>query len=530
MGQVNYRGLGDYGLNTDVDPAELPVGILTDMVNALPDKNGIINATGFTPSGLNVGQVPTFLLYEKNKGVHKVHSFAGGSIFTSWGDSPIDSSPEVELALNPTWSAINHKEVVYACNGIDQLLYYDENYEIFKEVPGVPSNIQFQIVRTYKDFLMCLGVFTDSSLDDERIYWSHPAEIGKTPASWDVADPAYDAGFTSLPTNRGQIVDARELGDRFIIYKNNSIWAMDYVGGNSIFRQKKLYDGYGLLIPGLVVNFEGGHFFVSENSFYVFTGSAAPVDVGRHRVAKKFFESLDEDTYRNSFITVKESKKEIWLHYPSTGTTFCNQALVWNWELDSWGFAETPEISYAFVGENVPKYTPGEWLDEGTEVWSTDAIEWIPPWSPKYEETCFSFLVNEDNGTFEMFRDKPALGITLQSGEEVTQRFLLERKDFLLGPFSARGNVIQTYETIKIISEIWIRAVTDAPLLITLGGRDNESHEMDWDTPEDFDPNIDSKLDTFNSFRFQGMVIENDTATVIKIQGFNIRWEDGGDF
>ena len=507
----------------DKDPAELPVGFMTGGKNVLPSINGLINAPGYEDSLLSPGIEPEFLLAESNNNVHKIHVFGGQQSFLAGAPSASETSNVGGFAVPVRWSGIYHKEVVFANNGVDPLQYYNNTSGKFEDVPGFPAGIKFQYIRRFKDYLIGIGVIDGSNIYNEEIYWSHPTTIGSTPASWDTSDPAYDAGRNVFPTERGHLLDGLELGNSFFLYKNDSIWRVDHIGGNRIFSRKLVTKDYGLIAHRCVVSYPGGHFFVGQNSIYTFNGSSMPEDIGIERVRDYLFNNLDSTNYEKMFVVKRASVKEIWVYFPTIGSEYCNKVLVWNWELNSWGFIDAPNVLHAVTSEDLSIGSTLTWNDMGTTTWQASG-RWTEQINKRFIPVFYQ-AQKKTSGYHNLFHQT-----TLNLNEGVLSPWMVERKDFLLGPFSARGNVIQDYETMKIVSEIWIRAVTNGNLRVTLGGRDNESEAITWYDPVEIDPNTWSSVGVLLTHRFHAIRIESIDASAIKLQGINIRWEDAGEF
>lgn len=523
MGQVNYRELGQNGISLDTDPAELPVGFITGGINIISSFRGINLAPGYEASAALPGVEPSLLLPESNAEVAKIHVFGGQSSYLVDPTTPIATTNIGGYSVPIKWTAISHKEVVYASNGVDALQFFNEATSKFENVPGFPAATSFQCIRRYKDYLIGVGVNENGVSGGEEIYWSHPTILGQTPASWDITDPAYDAGRLPLPTPRGVLRDGLELGEYFIAYKSDSIWAISYVGGNAIFRRSLITNQYGLLCQGAVCAYPGGHFFCGQSGFYTYNGQGLPKGIGTGRVNDTFFNQLDSENYEKTFLLHIRDRKEVWVYYPSAGSTHCDKAFVWNYELDSWGQVEVSSVIYACISEDISVGERLRWNQMGDTTWQASG-RWVEQINRQYVPVVYEAHYSAAE-TLPLFNHTD-LGLR----EGVIPSWSVERKDFLLGPFSARGNVIQDYETQKIISEIWIRMIANGTFNVYVGGRDNESDPVEWDTPVVFDPSADSKVDVFITKRFHALRIENIDSSSIILQGINIRFENGGDF
>ena len=61
-------------------------------------------------------------------------------------------------------------------------------------------------------------------------------------------------------------------------------------------------------------------------------------------------DNIDTDNYKKSFVVANTPKSEVWICIPTTGSTYCNKALVWNWEADTFGLVTLPNVTHAAIG------------------------------------------------------------------------------------------------------------------------------------------------------------------------------------
>ena len=93
------------------------------------------------------------------------------------------------------------------------------------------------------------------------------------PDSWDETDTTKSAGTNDLVGMKTGIVDGAVLGSNFIIYSSDSIFLMEFVGGNFIFNFRKLFTDEGLISQNCVVEVEGKHYCFGPADIYVHDGT-----------------------------------------------------------------------------------------------------------------------------------------------------------------------------------------------------------------------------------------------------------------
>ena len=80
---------------------------------------------------------------------------------------------------------------------------------------------------------------------------SNLVTANSVPDSWNEADPTRSAVTNDLVEMKTEIVDGAVLGSNFIIYSSDSIFLMEFVGGQFIMNFRKLFTDAGLISPEL---------------------------------------------------------------------------------------------------------------------------------------------------------------------------------------------------------------------------------------------------------------------------------------
>ena len=141
-----------------------------------------------------------------------------------------------------------------------------------------------------------------------------------------------------------------------------------FTGGNLVFDIKKLFDDSGALSRNCVAEFNGKHFVVTNGDLIVHNG-VSKQSVASTIVKRTLFEEIDSTNYANIFVTHNKQKNEIWVSYPTVGSTFCNKALIWNYEANAFSFRELPDILHIATGI----VNPGA----SAVLWSGQSQSWI---------------------------------------------------------------------------------------------------------------------------------------------------------
>jgi hypothetical protein len=181
--------------------------------------------------------------------------------------------------------------------------------------------------------------------------WSHPADPGAVPPDWDVADPTSDAGEFDLVRTSDHVVEGLDLGDLFIVYRENSIWALQLTGDSNIFRNFQVTDESGILWKDCAVETPLGHVVATRDDLILHQGSKSSYrSLLENRWRKQVASKRDPVNYKNSFLVTDVPEKEVWYCFPEVGQQYSSLALVWNWVTGQVGFRDMPNVPFADSG------------------------------------------------------------------------------------------------------------------------------------------------------------------------------------
>jgi hypothetical protein len=137
------------------------------------------------------------------------------------------------------------------------------------------------------------------------VKWSSLAVPGALPSTWNEADATQDAGEFDLAEGQDPIVDGLGLKDSFIVYKESSTWALDYIGGAFILKSRKVSGMSGLLnheLRGRLRRRQNMHFAVTGSDIVSTTASARSRCSTRRRAASSSRTSTSRTRARCSLL------------------------------------------------------------------------------------------------------------------------------------------------------------------------------------------------------------------------------------
>lgn len=207
-----------------------------------------------------------------------------------------------------------------------------------------PTGTTIRSLRFFKAFL--IGIFPTKGgiAFPQVIKWSHPTEPGQVPETWDIGDASKLAGETVIDETGSALVEGMPLRDQFIVYKDDQIWSLTYVGPPYVWKVAPVVKSVGLLAQNCVAMVEGQHYCMSRDDLYVFDGhNANSLLTGRNRAWLE--QQIDPDNGQRAFVSVNRTEREVWFCFPERSSSWCSLALTYNYAHNTWGIRDLPNVS-----------------------------------------------------------------------------------------------------------------------------------------------------------------------------------------
>lgn len=328
-----------------------------------------------------------------------------------------------------------------------------------------------KVIRPFQNYLFALDITEDSVRYGNMVHWSNPADPGAPPDSWNYRDEANDAGRQPLAQTKGYVIDALPLGDQLIIYKEDAIYSASFIGGQYIFDFDLISTSNGLWSTNCVVDIGGVHVVMGDGTVYVHSGGQ-PKPILEGKLADDFFNSVDSDNYKKCFLTHNKSEQEVWFCHPTSGETWANRALIWNYNSDTWYYRDIPSCSTikngivsgdALQAWNAADYSALTWDTPGMldQAWGSRTYSPIGDTQVGAEQELIQFGV----------------GITSDMVEAIRTNIVMESPD-------------KWHMITKILPE----ATGDA-FSLRIGLQDTIDDVVSWKDAQTFTPGTDHKLD-----------------------------------
>lgn len=219
----------------------------------------------------------------------------------------------------------------------------------FQALSNWPAATYCKALRAYKNYLVALNITKGTTNYGYMVKWSHPADPGAVPVSWDQTDATKDAGEYDLAEGGDPIIDGLQLRDSFMVYKEQSVWRMDYVGGAFVFRFQKVLGVSGAMNRNCIVEVDGFHFVLTGSDVVVHDGQSATQVLDK--VARRtLFQDMDVGYNDRAFVFKNPFLNEVYVCYAAIGSTVPNKAMVWNYKDRTVSYRTLPNLNHANFG------------------------------------------------------------------------------------------------------------------------------------------------------------------------------------
>jgi hypothetical protein len=403
------------------------------------------------------------------------------------------------------WMTTNLNGLVVATNGFDTPQMWPlssgtpSTATPFLQLRNWPnSSYTCKSIRAFRTFLIGLNWSRDNQ-EPRLVKWSTEASSGNPPSTWDAGDNTLDAGEFELADTAGDIIDGLPLGDSFLIYKEDAIYIMNYVGTPYIFSFKLLSPTVGALSKDAIAEYDGGHFFIGNSDCYVCNGQTV-TPLLPNKVRRAMFEDLSGDNYQKCFVAADYVRNEMLACFPRSGSSVVDKALIWNWKDNTFSFRDLPDTS--FISHGIIDITTGATWDGNANIWD----EGIGNWGERNYDNVKKNLVFLDVTNTKVFRD--SFG---NQKDTTNMTSFIERSGYDLGDPSSVKFVRAVYPKMEVSGNNSVN--------IYVGRQMSTEEGITWEGPIAFNPNTQSKVSCRVSGKYFGFKVESTTDVDWKLHG-----------
>lgn len=357
------------------------IGLISDQ----PARSLPINAvTSVTNTGFNNGKISKLLGYSSVYGTPTVAPYHTQHAVTADGDPWViycglndvytyyaNTHTKITRTLSTygataenVWTSTILGGIAVINNGVDVPQYTTNATTQLTSLTAWPSTWTCASLRAFREFLVAIDMTESATNYPQKLRWSHPADPGSLPSSWDETDTTKDAGYKAFSETPGILIDCLPMGSVNVVYKSDSAYAMQYIGGQFVFSFNKLFDE-GLIGRNAVGEVNGSHVFMTNNDILMHAGSN-PQSLLHKRLRNEIFDSIDQAYRHRSRVAVDRNRYQVWFLIPTAGTGWLTTAYIWNWRDNTWAKMVLPSVSSASVGGEA----------DSSQVWDSDSGTW----------------------------------------------------------------------------------------------------------------------------------------------------------
>ena len=511
MALTRVNQVGRYGVNRDLSQHEIPINIWTNANNIRFVDGMAAQVAGYKDLYPSPAVTPFHIMPVDVAGV-RTWIYAGqNKIYTVINGGTHTNITRQTTGVDVNYNAVRNGWTSSVLGGIPILNNPADAPQQWlltgkcTALTNWPANTFAKSMRTYKNSLIALNITKTSTNYPYMVKWSHPAQAGTVPSTWDITDATKDAGEFDLSEGFDVIVDGLPLRDSFIIYKQSSIWRMDYTGGVLVYKFQKIISNQGMMARNCAVEINGQHFVFSNTDCIIHDGQTSQSVLDK-QTRRDLFAQIDATRADQCFVFVDYAYNEVFACYPSLGSTTCNRALVWNFVDRTISFRDMPTLNHAASG-------PVD--DTSARTWNTITGSWnsqAAPWESSSASLNRLLTVMASDATKLYLLD----GDLSFAGTPITS--FLERK----------GLSFDEPESIKFIRGIRPRIYGNGNVNISIGYGDTPYAEPTYNAPVVFTIGTTIAVDSMCSGRYMAVKFSSGTSTNWRLDSYEIDVQKGG--
>lgn len=520
---VHFDNLGAIGVIQDIKAHELPPEAWSGS-NNVKYTNGYVEKIRGHLEVLSGSPLPFYwgipwptntVYYWLLTGYAKIYRYASGAYYDI-----TRVSGDYNASSGHLWNGVIFGGVpVITHTGLtDYPQQWDSGTGKMVDLTNWPANTYCDFISAHKNFLIAAGILESGIYYPHVVRWSHPAPAGTVPSSWDILDDTTQAGEISLSDTGGLIKGQASLRDLHVVYKEDSIYGMQFIGGQSVFRRWTISKEYGLLATRAIAPFFNQHLFVTYGDVLVHNGQQLESIIDK-RNRNWLFREIDS-TYFDRTICVHNAKEgEVWICYVEHGKgPWPEQALVWNYTDNTWYPRDLSPCTY--LGSGIIDEDPSNVIDDDTGIIDLDhSIIDERLYTPAAEKLLlFDTETNPGTTTFYVEGEAEDFNGTtfVAYAERAGLTFMRQGRD---------GQPKVDPGVRKLIKRIYPRVEGTGSVQIYIGGQETSSSSIDWTGPFTFDPSVDKYIDLILNTVYLAFRIESSEAITWKLYGYSAEGE-----
>lgn len=532
MPVISINNVGKFGVVKDLPAHKLPPEAWTDIKNFHMLEGGAKKAAGHeevydppsvSPYGLMFVPEPSNLywLYMGLAKVYGVDAIAGTHY-----DLTRATGGDYNADQDIGWNGAVLGNIPVINNGVDDPQMWNpvSTGQKLQALSNWPANTKARVIRGFKQFLIALDVTEGATRYPYIMRVSDVADPGAVPGSWDYSDPANLSIRRALQEGEDFLIDCVPLGDTNIIYKEHSVWGMQFIGGQSVWRTFKLPLNFGIMNRNCAVPIpKGRQLVVTDNYDLVVHNGQTDDSVMSARTRRWLEGQLDPTYYQRSFLAVNPLDNEVFFCFCTVGNSVPTRAIVWNWDTNSIGTQELENFSFgaygfattggaATIDELIMNIDEMDWpIDSGLESRFTRHLLWAKP-----DATSPKLFKGHSTAQFN--------GVNIEAYVERTGLALIGR--------DRQGNPIVDLERMKFLRRVIprIEAASGTQVQVYVGSQETIEGAITWQGPYTFTVGIDLWVDTMISSKLLAVRFRTTGNVQWTLHGYDLDIELDGEY
>jgi hypothetical protein len=505
---------GGFSFNHDLSPYDMPPNMFNDVQNVRFSDKKAGRIEGHTQV-LGTPSADPYWAISWTKGSTDLWIYGGVTELYQINDtthSTVTRTSGAYTTLSGTennWQGGILGGVLVCTNGLDVPQKYAQGDSRFSDLTNWPSTLRCKSIVPFKNHLIALNL-TDSGTElPFSIRWSDAIPEGASSNganTWVTSSTDSEAAQTTIGGTKGHVLNALSLGNELMVYKEDSVYAMTYVGGAFTFQIRERFKNAGLIAQNAVTALgDGRHVFVGPDDIYIHNGTQLRSIVD-DQVRTFFFNDLEQDSAYRTFCAHNKIKNEVWICYAASDATddLPNKALIWNYVDNSWATRDLPGTRYIAQGIVNPTYT-NSWTNTATTWQDTPSTWGFNPYSSTRDSLIICGTADTKLYLVDYGNDFDGTDFTC----------VLER----VGLHAGRTDMV------KSVTRMYPRIQGTGTVRISVGGEINPYEGVTYSDPVTFRIGQDSKVDCRVRGRYIAVKFETTDDTQFNLSGYTLEAE-----
>lgn len=525
MTRVAINEVGTVGIIADRQAHELPLNAWSGGQNIRMRDQYVEKSLGYTVAFGTPTVAPYYLLAAANA-TTRFWTYAGLNKIYCWdGAAHTDISRTVGGNYSATalrnWTGSVLGGIPVLNNGVDVPQFWSPVNTVgnFENLTAWNAGWSCAAMRAYKRFLIAMDVTKAGTRYPQMIKWSHPADPGFVPGSWDETDPTKDAGEYEIKDTQGEVFDCCTLRDANILYKADAVHAMQFIGGVDIFRFQKLFDSFGVFTRRSSVEYTAGKHAVFAVGDLIMHDGQNWQSIASKRLRRWLFNQIDPTNYSTCFVVSNPARFEVWFCFPQTGNSFPNKAVVWNWQDNAMSVIDLPGVAHIAAGLVDTSGVTDTW-DGAVGTWDSDSSTWGE--------------LGANPSSYRLLEAYPSAPLLLR-GDDTEQNNGVSFTSYierLSLPIPLTNGGPPDMESIKFVRDIWPRIEgTDGGVVrVYIGSQMAVDGAITYKGPYNYTIGMTQHIPVRVSGRLISIKFESIDATAWRLHGYELDVVRGGRF